>query len=246
MRGYPFLLPLREKVASAARRMRGRWRSGPPPWLLRSLSLPLKGGGLALLAACTPDAPPPALPPPPTALAPTSGAIWRGDAYAALTEDPRARRVGDILTVRLVERTQASKTASLSTSRTSETALTLPDAEPFSRIPQGLTRGGADQSFAGDGAAAQSNRLDGEISVRVVAVEGGALRIAGVKRIGLNRGDETVELTGLVRPEDIEPGNRIASTRIADARIAYRGSGDVAAASRQGWFARLLGALSPF
>lgn len=199
-----------------------------------------------LVAACAPDPPPPALAAFPAPAPPTSGAIWRGDAYAALTEDPRARRVGDVITVRLMERTQASSSASHGSTRSADTALSLPGASPFTRIPEGLTRGGAQQSFQGDGESAQASRLEGELTVRIVAVEGGMLRIAGSRLIGLSRGRETVEITGLVRPEDIEPGNRVASTRIAGARIVYRGGGDVAAASRQGWFARLLGALSPF
>lgn len=178
---------------------------------------------------------------------PTSGAIYRAGSYAALAEDSRARRVGDLLTVVLAERTQASKSASADTSRDSSTGLTLPSAPPFSYVPNGLTSGGATQSFKGQGSAAQANRLDGEITVTVVQqLQGGILMVRGRKLIGLNRGEEFIELTGLVRAEDIGPDNRIASTRLADARIAYRGTGEIAAQSRQGWLARLFGALSPF
>lgn len=178
---------------------------------------------------------------------PTSGAIYRAGSYAALTEDSRARRVGDLLTVVLVERTQASKSASADTSRDSNTALTLPAAPPFSYVPGGLTSGGTTQSFKGSGSAAQANRLDGEITVTVAQLlPGGTLMVRGRKLIGLNRGEEFIELSGIIRPEDIGPDNRIASTRLADARIAYRGTGEIAAQSRQGWLARLFGSLSPF
>ena len=204
-------------------------------------ALLVAGCGSGRLAATPP------LPLPAPVTAATSGAIWRPDSYAALTEDARARRIGDILTVRLAERTQASKSASAATSRSAEASLILPAAKPFSLVPKGLTSGGSAQSFSGDGTAAQSNRLDGDISVRVTEVlPGGVLRIAGRKLVGLNRGEEYVELTGLVRADDISPANDIISTRIAEARISYRGTGDIAQASRQGWFARLLGALSPF
>ena len=179
--------------------------------------------------------------------APTSGAIFRAGSYAALTEDNRARRVGDLLTVVLAERTQASKSASADTSRDSNTALTLPTAPPFKFLPNGLTSGGTSQSFKGSGTAAQANRLDGEITVMVAErLQGGTLLVRGRKLIGLNRGEEYIELSGIVRPEDIGPDNRIASTRLGDARIAYRGTGEIAAQSRQGWLARLFGALSPF
>ena len=189
----------------------------------------------------------PALPPLVIEQPPLSGAIYAPGSYAALTEDVRARRVGDLLTVVLAERTQASKSASADTSRDSTTGIDLPGTPPFGYIPKGLTSGGASQSFKGQGSAAQANRLDGEITVAVAQVlPNGALAIRGRKLIGLNRGEETIELSGIVRPEDIGPGNRVASARIADARIAYRGSGEMAAQSRQGWLARLFGKLSPF
>lgn len=73
----------------------------------------------------------------------------------------------------------------------------------------------------------------------------GALVVAGDKRVTLNRGEEQVQLTGLVRPEDIGPDNSVASTRVADARIRYSGSGELADASRQGWLARFFAKVTP-
>ncbi len=212
----------------------------------RIFSLLLVGLGVAPADASPKWAEAP-LPLPMLEQSPTSGAIFRADSYAALTEDSRARRVGDLLTVVLAERTQASKSATADTSRNSNTALTLPTSPPFSFVPNGLASGGASQSFKGSGSAAQANRLDGEITVTVVQLRpGGIFLVRGRKLIGLNRGEEYIELSGLVRSEDIGSDNRIASTRLADARIAYRGTGEIAAQSRQGWLARLFGALSPF
>jgi flagellar L-ring protein precursor FlgH len=206
--------------------------------------------GLALaLAGCRADPPPPFLPTPyaPPLAPPTSGAIFRPDSYAALTEDRRARRVGDLVTVQLVERTQATKSATLDTARTSSSSVTLPSAKPFSLVPDGLLSGGADSAQKGSGSAAQSNQLTGELTVTVVEIlPGGALRVAGRKALELNRGDEYLTLTGVVRPEDLSPDNRVASTRLAEARVSYTGKGDLAAQSRTGWFARVLAALSPF
>ena len=70
--------------------------------------------------------------------------------------------------------------------------------------------------------------------------------VQGQKRVTLNRGDEFVRIKGLVRVVDISPDNRVASTRVADARIAYTGKGDVARAARQGWFSRFFQSISPF
>lgn len=202
-----------------------------------------------LVAACVPEPPPAFTPAPyaPLTAPPTSGAIFRADSYVALTEDRRARRVGDLVTVQLVERTQASKAATMDTARSSSSGVTLPAAKPFSLVPDGLLSGGATGTVKGSGTAAQSNTLTGELTVTVVEVlPGGALRVAGRKALELNRGDEYLTLTGVVRPEDLSPDNRVVSTRLADARVSYTGKGDVAAQSRTGWFARILAALSPF
>src|SRR3546814_3810884 len=97
--------------------------------------------------------------------------------------------------------------------------------------------GGSD--VKGKGEASQSNQLAGEISVTIAEVyPNGTMLVRGEKLLTLNRGDERVQISGLVRAIDIGPDNRIASTRVADARIRYVGKGDIARASRQGWLSR--------
>ena len=89
--------------------------------------------------------------------------------------------------------------------------------------------------------------LSGEVSVTVAAVyPNGTMLVQGQKRVTLNRGDEFVQIKGIVRPADIDANNRVPSTRVADARIAYTGKGDVARAGRQGWLSRFFQAVSPF
>src|SRR3546814_1948122 len=89
--------------------------------------------------------------------------------------------------------------------------------------------GGSD--FKGKGEASQSNQLAGEISVTIAEVyPNGTMLVRGEKLLTLNRGDERVQISGLVRAIDIGPDNRIASTRVADARIRYVGKGDIARA----------------
>ncbi len=181
--------------------------------------------------------------PPPT---PQTGSLYNAATFAGLASDRRARRVGDLLTIRLVERTQARKSATADSSRDGNTKLTLPDAPPFSYVPAGLTSGGSTQSFKGSGTAAQDNQLSGDITVTVARVlPGGVLAIAGEKRLTLNRGEEQVQLTGLVRMDDLGPDNSVASTRVADARIRYSGTGQIADQSRQGWLARFFAKVSP-
>jgi flagellar L-ring protein precursor FlgH len=191
--------------------------------------------------ATLPVPPPPAVEPPAA-----TGSLYNPASFAGLTSDRRARRVGDLLTIRLVERTQARKSASADSNRNGNTSITLPDAPPFSFVPKGLTQGGSTQGFKGSGSAAQDNQLSGDITVTVARVlPGGVLMVAGEKRLTLNRGEEQVQLTGLVRIDDLGPDNSIASTRVADARIRYSGSGQVADQSRQGWLARFFAKVIP-
>jgi flagellar L-ring protein precursor FlgH len=211
--------------------------------LLAALLLPACAdegfGSVAPVAATLP--PPPAAPP-----AQQTGSLYNPASFAGLASDRRAHRVGDLITIRLVERTQAQKSASADSSRSSDTAVKLPDVPPFTYVPDGLFAGGQSQNFKGNGAAAQNNQLFGEITVTVSAVlPGGILAIAGEKRLTLNRGEEQVQLTGLVRIEDIGPENSVASTRVADARIRYSGTGQIADQSRSGWLQRFFAKVAP-
>ena len=192
-----------------------------------------------------PDAFAPSAPPPPTA-APTSGSIFSGS-YTPLTSGGRASQVGDILTIQLVERTAASKSSGSATQREGDISLTPPATGPLSFFnPSDIGMGGG-QQFNGQGNAAQANSLSGEITVTVAAVyPNGTMLVRGEKQLTLNRGDEWVQISGLVRAIDIGPDNRIASTRIADATIRFTGKGDVARASRPGWLQRFFSMISPF
>lgn len=183
--------------------------------------------------------------PPP---APANGAIFQTNAgYAPLTSGQRASNVGDILTIALVERTQASKTSTQTSGRNGNIGLTPPSTGPLSFFdPSDVAMGGG-SSFTGRGQAAQSNLLSGEVTVVVTEVyPNGVMRVEGEKTVRINRGDELIRVSGLVRPADIGADNRIASTRIAEARIGYSGTGEIARAARQGWLQRFFSVVSPF
>lgn len=186
--------------------------------------------------------------PPPAAPALANGAIFQvSEGYAPLTSGSRAARVGDVVQVQLVERTNAATSNSQSTDRSGSIGLTPPTTGPLSLIsPSDIGMGGTSE-FSGRGAAAQSNQLSGDIAVTVIAVHAnGLLEVRGEKRVQINRGHEFIRLSGLIRSADIGPDNRVASTRIANAQITYSGAGEVANASRQGWLQRFISRVSPF
>ena len=172
-----------------------------------------------------------------------NGAIFQVNQVAGLFQDDKAGRVGDILIVRLVERTQARKSANTSTSK--DSSIQMPNPTLFGRgvtsdgRPILDTRAEATRSFDGQGDSAQSNQLDGEIAVTVAEVlPNGNLVVQGEKWIRLNQGQEFIRIQGIVRPVDIRADNTVLSTQIANAELAYGGTGALADSNRPGWLTR--------
>lgn len=170
----------------------------------------------------------------------SQGSIYSNQGGIMLFGDQRARNVGDVLTVVLQESTSASKSASTSTSKSQALGMEVPNFFGQVAVPTDLgVDVSSDRDFAGSGNSSQSNQLSGQLTVQVVErLNGGVLRIAGKKHLRLNQGVEILQLTGLVRPQDITPSNTIPSHRIANAEISYSGRGAVADANTQGWLAR--------
>ena len=210
--------------------------------------LALAGAAMLLMAAGKKPNPYEAsyAPPPPAPVA--NGSIFQASrGYAPLTSGTRASMVGDLVTIVLVERTQAAKTSVANIGRDADIGLKPPVTGPLALFtPQEFNMGGS-SSFDGKGQAAQSNTLSGEISVTVAEVyPNGTMLVRGEKLIKLNRGDEFVRISGIVRQADVTADNRIPSTRVADADITYSGKGEIARASRQGWLQRFFSVITPF
>jgi flagellar L-ring protein precursor FlgH len=171
-----------------------------------------------------------------------SGAIFQPSRRYSLYSDQLALNVGDILTIVLEEQTQSSKSAASSITKDQEIEIaegTVLGTGISAKNLSLLTSLMAEREFEGDAEADQSNSLEGRITVSVVDVlPNGILRVRGEKWLSLTNGDEYIRLTGLVRPADINPDNTVSSTRIADARIAYAGTGAFDQANRQGWAAQ--------
>jgi flagellar L-ring protein precursor FlgH len=171
------------------------------------------------------------------------GAIYRSGYEMSLFEDKRAKRVGDIITVLLLEKTQASKSASTSTSKDSSIDIGTPSlyGGPVTHIGKEILSAAADaeRSFTGEGDSTQSNSLNGQIAVTVVQVlPNGNLMVRGEKLLTLNQGSERIQLSGIIRQSDVGADNTVASTQVADAQIIYAGEGALADANSPGWLTR--------
>jgi flagellar L-ring protein precursor FlgH len=178
-------------------------------------------------------------PAPPT----NNGSIYQAGREVALFENPIAHHVGDIVTVVLNEQTAAQKSATTTTSKTTNDTLpgmTLLGAAATLHGTPILSNNINDATkFEGDGASKQSNSLTGYITATVVRVlPNGNLFVKGEKWLGINQGQEYVRLTGVIRPIDLAPDNSIPSLKVASAKISYGGKGALADANAQGWLSR--------
>jgi flagellar L-ring protein precursor FlgH len=219
-------------------------------------SLLVTSFSLALLAGCAEMRPqmrdPAFAPVAPADMRPpvqNTGAIYQPGYDMRLFEDNKAARVGDILTIKLEEVTQAKKGDAMNTNKNMSISASAPSVMGFALSAltgnDAKTEIASKRTFTGQGKADQSNSLEGDISVTVTEVlPNGNLRVRGEKRVTLNQGDEYVRLSGIVRPVDIAADNTIASAKVADATIMYIGDGAVADASKMGWISRAL--LSPW
>ena len=191
-----------------------------------------------------------------------TGAIYHSGHGITWFEDIRARRVGDLLTIKLVEQTDASKKAATSATHDSTNSVknptlfgTVPKFDLPSWFPLDSTNDNnlefkidANSDFDGEGESEQSNKLTGDVTVTVTEVlPNGYLMVKGEKRIGINQGNEYIKLSGIVRPYDIDSSNTVESTRVGDVTIVYVGDGAVAESNSMGWLSRFfVSALFPF
>ncbi|MFB1002309.1 MAG: flagellar basal body L-ring protein FlgH [Pseudomonadales bacterium] len=172
----------------------------------------------------------------------SAGSLFSDEVGVNLYDDRRAYREGDIITVTLNERTVSSKSAETKIDKDGkvdfgeDTILgKLVDIKGNSL----LTNLEQSRSFDGSGETDQQNRLQGSIAVTIADVlPNGLLVIRGEKWMTLTNGQEFIRISGLIRPDDVASNNTVSSTKVADARISYSGTGDLAAANKQGWASR--------
>ncbi len=191
-----------------------------------------------------------------------TGAIYIGRQSDNFFGRSRSYKVGDLITVLLNESTQADRRQSGTISRESSNDV-IPSGLT-SRVQNlslptrimGTTLGGvlndvnlnsANIESTGSGEANQRASLTGALSVTVVEVlSNGNLMVRGEKQLALTEGAEIIQVSGILRPNDVSPNNTVQSRRLANAQISYRGTGDMANASRAGWGTSALMKLWPF
>jgi flagellar L-ring protein FlgH len=185
------------------------------------------------------------------------GSLWVDNGgLSEMFIDAKAHRVGDIVTIKIVENSKATNNATTKTDRTTDTSVGLSKFfglenqypagssffNPFSPVTS--TYG---NKFDGSGSTARSGALTAYISARIIQIQpNGNLIIEGNREVRVNNDNQIITLTGEVRPRDISPENIVQSTYVANARISYSGSGVLNDQQRPGWLARILDNIWPF
>lgn len=184
----------------------------------------------------------------------SNGSIWQ--AYSpGLTEDPKARRKGDILTIVISENASASKEAKTDTKRSSAVSAGIPNFLGLEKAGllasnmdlSKLIDASVDSTYGGAGSTSRQERLNATVTAKVVDVlSNGNLLIEGRRNVKVNNEDQIIVIEGTVRPADIGPNNVVNSIYIADARISYSGKGIISDRQSPGWLMNVVDKLWPF
>jgi flagellar L-ring protein precursor FlgH len=183
---------------------------------------------------------------PPLASAPlnvnSQGAIYQAGNPILLYETPRAQRIGDVLTIRLSESYTGNNSANASASRSSDITAQAADqsTNAAARLARLFNIGSAATTFKGQGALSNTSGMSGTLAVTVIdTMPTGNLVVSGEKLIAMNGNNDRLRLSGIVNPKDIEAGNYIASSKVANARIEQAGAGMLADSTTMGWLQRM-------
>lgn len=188
---------------------------------------------------------------------PRNGSLWvENGPLSEMFINAKARSIGDIITIKIVETASATNQASTKTGRSSTLTAGLdnffnleeryPSTSPFFNPFSGV-KGGFESDFDGSGSTARSNNLNAYMTARIIDIlPNGNLAIEGNREVRVNHENQIITLTGLVRPRDISADNVVQSTYLADARITYSGTGVINDNQKPGWLTRLVGKIWPF
>ena len=178
-----------------------------------------------------------------------NGSLFSTVSYRPGFEDSRARLLGDIVTIQIVESLTASQVSKSTVNRTTASGNTF--TPPLPGILTDLTNLNmatkSNNDFEGKGDTAAANTFTGSITATVIEVlPNGHLIVSGEKQIGVNQNVDVMRFTGTVDPRLLQPNNIISSIQVADVRVESRGRGAQGEAQTVGWLSRFFLSFNPF
>ncbi|MCW9023758.1 MAG: flagellar basal body L-ring protein FlgH [Gammaproteobacteria bacterium] len=173
-----------------------------------------------------------------------NGSIYQTGMQVGWFQDVTAHSVGDILTIKLTESTNASSASNTNTSKDQTVEMPGPtlagqkitSKEGVEILENNLEAG---REFSGQGTTSMNSSFNGMITVTVAEVlPNRNLLVKGKKLLTLNQSEEFIRFSGIVRPLDIRPDNTVLSTRVANVFVSYAGSGSLNSANSIGPLAK--------
>jgi flagellar L-ring protein precursor FlgH len=180
---------------------------------------------------------------------PASGSLFQAVSYRPAFEDPRARTIGDTITIQIVENVTASQVSKSTSNRTTSMDAGISAAPLISAMDIANLKVGAASTndFSGKGGTESANTFAGTITATVVEVlANGHMVVTGEKQIGVNQNVDVLRFSGTVDPKTVQPGNVVSSNKVANARMESRGRGAQAEAQTVGLLSRFFLSFLPF
>ena len=180
---------------------------------------------------------------------PASGSLFQAVSYRPAFEDPRARNIGDTITIQIVENVTASQVSKSTSNRTTSMDAGVSAAPLISAMDSANLKVGAASTndFSGKGGTESANTFAGTITATVVEVlANGHMVVTGEKQIGVNQNVDVLRFSGTVDPKAVQPGNVVSSNKVANARMESRGRGAQAEAQTVGLLTRFFFSFLPF
>ncbi|MDR2340440.1 MAG: flagellar basal body L-ring protein FlgH [Deltaproteobacteria bacterium] len=187
----------------------------------------------------------------------TEGSLYSEDTRPDFFSDMKAKRVGDIITINVVETSRASKQAATSSSRNSSLNSNITSLFGLEQPGVMPSMGGinplrgveydSQSQFSATGSTSRNENITAKVSARIIQVlPNDNLVVRGSQEILVNNEKQYITIQGVIRPADIATDNTVLSTYLADARIEYTGKGDLSRKQREGWLTRFIDVIWPF
>lgn len=168
------------------------------------------------------------------------GQDLRQNISRSLFSDYKANRIGDAITIIVVEASQAANQAELNAGRSSDIGFSNSGSLDDTKLPSVDLSIGSSNEFQGGGSTKASGVVKTKISALIDSVyENGLMRIRGSRKISINGEEQIVSIRGLVRQADLNAANEVFSYNISEAEIIFEGSGMIDRSTSPGWLTKL-------
>jgi flagellar L-ring protein FlgH len=181
----------------------------------------------------------------------SEGSLWTSNGYRSnMFRDMKARNINDVVTIRVSESTQALAAADAKNSKSTSASAGFDNLfgleKAINELPT-MVSGKSDSNFEGKGSTSRETTLQTSLTARVINVlPNGYLVVEGMREIRVNNENQSVYLTGVVRPEDINPNNMVLSSAVAQMSVRVQGKGVASQTIKPGWLYKILNGVMPF